>query len=205
MSFFGLFGSAPGEPALTGQTVYLRQGRMEDFAAWRAARQASRAFLEPWEPIWPVDDLTKAGFRRRLRRQRLEWGREEALALLLFRKDDHALLGGLNIGQIRRGVAQTATIGYWMSAEHAGKGYMAQALRLALDFSFGQLRLHRVEAACLPTNARSIRLLEGSGFRREGLARAYLRIAGRWRDHLLYAVVEGDALPPPPPASRTIA
>ena len=104
------------------------------------------------------------------------------------------------IGQIRRGVAQSATIGYWVGVNHAGQGYMSRALRAALAYCFSNLRLHRVEAACLPSNIASIRVLESAGFKREGLARSYLRINGRWQDHLLFAVLEND--PPLPPRLR---
>ena len=96
--------------------------------------------------------------------------------------------------------AQAATIGYWVGVNYAGQGYMSRALRAAVAYSFQTLRLHRVEAACLPTNAASIRVLESAGFRREGLARSYLRINGRWQDHLLFAVLEND--PPLPPRLR---
>jgi ribosomal-protein-alanine N-acetyltransferase len=72
---------------------------------------------------------------------------------------------------------------------------MSKAVRAAIGFAFATLRLHRIEAACLPTNQASVRLLEGAGFRREGFARAYLRINGAWQDHVLYALLENDPLP----------
>jgi ribosomal-protein-alanine N-acetyltransferase len=121
---------------------------------------------------------------------------DEAYSLLLFRESDDVLIGGLTIGQIRRGVAQAATLGYWMGAPYAGRGYMSNAVRSAIGFAFATLRLHRIEAACLPTNQASIRLLEGAGFSREGFARAYLRINGSWQDHVLYGLLESDPLPP---------
>ena len=79
-----------------------------------------------------------------------------------------------------------------MGETFAGRGYMSGAARAAVEFAFATLRLHRVEAACLPENAASVRLLESVGFRREGLARSYLRINGEWRDHLLFAILETD-------------
>ena len=101
------------------------------------------------------------------------------------------------MGQIRRGVAQTATLGYWMGQTHAGQGYMSRAVRAASGFVFGHLRLHRLEAACLPHNEASMRLLQSVGFQREGYARAYLRIAGRWQDHVLFALLDSDPVAPP--------
>ena len=79
-----------------------------------------------------------------------------------------------------------------MGEAYAGQGYMREATNLALDFAFGGLRLHRVEAGCLPRNARSIGLLTRLGFTHEGLARAYLEINGVWEDHLLFAILATD-------------
>ena len=96
------------------------------------------------------------------------------------------------MGNIRHGVAQTGHIGYWMGARFAGRGYMVEAARLVVDYAFTALRLHRIEAACIPGNERSIRVLEKAGFKREGLLRSYLRINGVWQDHHLYALIAGD-------------
>lgn len=166
---------------------------MADHEAWASLRQESRAHLTPWEPVWPIDDLTRAAFRRRLKRYAEEMARDETYPLLIFREGDEALLGGLTIGNVRRGVAQTATFGYWMGAPHAGRGHMTRAVAAACAFCFENLRLHRVEAACIHSNAPSRRLLEKNGFRQEGEARAYLKINGLWQDHVLYARLESDA------------
>jgi ribosomal-protein-alanine N-acetyltransferase len=119
--------------------------------------------------------------------------RDESFSFLIFDAGADTLLGGLTLGGIRRGVAQSGTLGYWMGAPHAGKGHMTRAVAAAVRFGFSTLRLHRIEAACLPENTASQTLLERNGFQREGLARGYLRINGAWRDHLLYALVEPEA------------
>ena len=183
-------------PIIRGDGVFLRPAAMPDFEDWVQLRAASRTFLTPWEPTWPADDLTRGAFRRRVKRHGEEIERDESYALLLFREADERLLGGLTLGQVRRGVAQTATIGYWMGEAYAGRGFMSRGLRAAVSYAFSTLRLHRLEAACLPTNDRSIWLLESAGFQREGLARSYLCIDGRWRDHFLFAMLESDPLPP---------
>lgn len=179
-------------PTVRGDGVFLRPAQMTDFEEWARLRETSRAFLTPWEPTWPADDLTRGAFRRRVKRHSEEIERDESYSLLLFREADEQLLGGLTLGQVRRGVAQAATIGYWMGAAHAGRGFMGRGLRASVAYAFSTLRLHRLEAACLPTNDRSIRLLERVGFRHEGLARSYLCIDGRWRDHLLFGMLESD-------------
>ena len=178
--------------AVRGDGVYLRPPEMSDFEEWAALRQRSRAFLVPWEPTWPADDLTRSAFRRRLRRHASEIGNDEAYAFLVFREADDAVLGGLTLSQVKRGVAQSATLGYWTGQPYAGQGWMSRAVRAATAFAFATLRLHRVEAACLPSNEASIRLLTRTSFRQEGLARAYLRINGQWQDHLLFALLESD-------------
>jgi ribosomal-protein-alanine N-acetyltransferase len=111
---------------------------------------------------------------------------------LVFRNEDHALVGGITLANLRRGVAQAGSIGYWVGETYARQGYMTAALRALTPFAFESLRLHRLEAACIPTNAASIRLLEKSGFTREGYAREYLCINGVWADHLLFARLKED-------------
>src|ERR1700734_4462165 len=123
-----------------------------------------------------------------LKRQDDDMVRDEAYSFLIFDSAADELLGGITLGGIRRGVAQSGTLGYWMGAPHAGKGRMTRAVAAAVRFGFATLRLHRIEAACLPENTASQALLERNGFQREGLARAYLRINGAWRDHVLYAL-----------------
>ena len=186
MALFGLTRSASPEPLLRGEGLYLRPATPGDFSSWTRLRATSRAFLEPWEPTWPDDDLTQAAFRRRLRRQ------DEAYAFLIFDQTSDGLLGGITLGGVRRGVSQSGTLGYWMGAPHAGKRRMTRAVATTVEFAFSKLRLHRVEAACIPDNAPSIALLERNGFQREGYAREYLKIDGAWRDHVLFALVESD-------------
>jgi ribosomal-protein-alanine N-acetyltransferase len=190
MAFFTTFAETP--PAIEGNGVYLRQPQTSDYSEWAALREKSRAFLEPWEPIWPADDLTRGAFRRRLRRYAEDQRADLAYSLFIFRAGSDVLVGGITLSNVRRGVAQAGSIGYWMGAPYAGQGLMSRALRALIPFSFHNLRLHRLEAACIATNVPSIRLLEKSGFQREGYARQYLCINGMWQDHLLYARLKDD-------------
>ena len=199
MSLFRLTRTPEIEPLIRGDGLYLRPAVAADFAAWAQLRAESRAFLAPWEPTWPEDDLTRAAFRRRLRRQSEDMARDESFTFLVFDSSTDALLGGLTLGGIRRGVAQAATLGYWMGEPYAGKGYMTRAVRAASAYIFEKQGLHRIEAACLPNNEPSKRLLERVGFKQEGYARSYLNINGQWRDHLLFALLEGDPIPPGKP------
>jgi ribosomal-protein-alanine N-acetyltransferase len=192
MALFRITRSVDPAPLLHGDGLYLRPAQSNDYLAWVNLREKSREFLTPWEPIWPADDLTRGAFRRRLRRQQEEIARDESFAFLIFQDHSHLLLGGITIGGIRRGVAQAASLGYWMGAPHAGKGHMTRAVGVVAAFGFSTLRLHRLEAACIPENAASAKLLERNGFQREGFARAYLCINGAWRDHYLFGLLESD-------------
>lgn len=182
-------------PVISTETVTLRSPAMGDYASWSELRGASRTFLTPWEPVWPVDDLTRPAYRRRLRRYQREIQEATGYPFLVFRSADMALVGGLTLSHVVRGVTQSCSLGYWMGERYAGRGLMTAAVKAVIPFVFDTLRLHRLEAACLPHNAASIRLLEKAGFTREGYARRYLNIDGRWQDHLLFAIVSDDPRP----------
>ena len=192
MALFRTVSFAEQYPTIDGDRVYLRAPQMSDHAEWAELREASRDFLTPWEPVWPADDLTRGAFRRRIKRYSEDQRNDQAYPFFVFRRADHALVGGMTLANIRRGCAQAGSLGYWMGATHARQGYMTAAVSMLLPFALETLRLHRVEAACIPTNAASIGLLERTGFKREGYARQYLCIDGRWQDHLLYARLKGD-------------
>ena len=192
MAFFRTVSFSEPLPIIEGDGVYLRAPQMSDYSEWTTLREASRAFLTPWEPTWPSDDLSRSAFRRRLRRYAEDQRADTSYAFFLFRKSDDALVGGLTLANIRRGVAQAGSLGYWIGEPFARRGLMTGALHGLVPFAFGSLRLHRLEAACIPSNAASIRLLEKMGFVREGYAREYLCINGLWQDHLLFARLNGD-------------
>jgi ribosomal-protein-alanine N-acetyltransferase len=192
MALFRTLGSPEPFPPISGQGVLMRTPQMSDFAAWAELREASRAFLTPWEPTWPLDDLTRSAFRQRMRRYAEDLRTDQAYPFFIFRSEDNALVGGLALANIRRGVAQAGSLGYWIGARFARCGYMTAAVRALIPVAFDVLHLHRLEAACIPTNLASIRLLEKTGFQREGYARSYLCINGVWQDHLLYALLQND-------------
>ncbi|HWW48781.1 MAG TPA: GNAT family protein [Xanthobacteraceae bacterium] len=195
MALFRLTSSGPPPLEPQGYGVRLRAPQMDDFPQWSALRAESRAFLTPWEPIWPSDDLTRSGFRRRLRHYADDIVADRVYPFLIFRDLDGALVGGVTLANVRRGIVQAGTLGYWVGARYAGHGYMSSALRALLPTLFGELSLHRVEAACIPTNTASIRVLEKCGFVREGLARRYLCINGIWQDHLLFGLLHDEFRP----------
>lgn len=181
-------------PVIEGRGVYLRVPQATDFAQWSSLRERSRGFLTPWEPLWPADDLTRAAFRRRLRRYARDMLADSAYPMFLFRSSDHVLMGGLTLSNVRRGVCQAASLGYWMGQPYAGQGHMKAALSAFLPLAHELLHLRRIEAACMPSNQPSIHLLEACGFTREGYSREYLCINGVWEDHLLFARLRRDGV-----------
>ena len=183
-------------PIVRGNGLYLRLPVPSDYVAWAELRAASREHLVPFEPTWTRDELTRGAFRRRLRFYQREQREDLGVSFLIFSAHDQSLMGGLTFSNIRRGVTQAASLGYWIGLPFAGQGHMTRAVALAVSYGFGELRLHRLEAACLPHNTASVRVLERNGFQHEGLARRYLRIDGEWRDHLLFALLVDDPRPP---------
>jgi len=179
------------DPTLTldGERVRLRPPKMSDHTEWAALRQASRAFLQPWEPTWHTDDLTRAAFRRRLSLYQRDQDLGAGYAFFVFRQTDQALVGGITLRNIIRGVAQTGALGYWVAEPHTRQGYASAAVVQIKRFAFRRLELHRLEAACCPENAPSRQLLLRAGFDQEGRAKGYLKINGVWRDHLLFGMV----------------
>jgi [ribosomal protein S5]-alanine N-acetyltransferase len=181
------------QPVIRGDGVYLRYPRMSDYGQWASLRGESRAFLSPWEPQWARDELTKGAFRRRLKRYAQEARGDTAYAFFVFRSQDDVLLGGCTLSNVRRGVTQCCALGYWIGERFSRQGYMFDAIRALVPFIFSTLGLHRIEAACLPSNDASKSLLTKLGFRQEGVARRYLQINGEWQDHLLFALLADEA------------
>lgn len=176
-------------PEISGDGLTIRCPQQGDYRAWRKLRLGSRAFLTPFEPIWTDLELSARSFAAKVRRNRRDaaYGTEYALLIFQGRKAD-VLVGGLTLSNIRRRAAQNVTLGYWMGEGFAGKGIMTRSVALILPFVFDTLDLHRIEAACLPENAASRRVLSNNGFQEIGLAENYLQINGDWRDHVLFGL-----------------
>jgi ribosomal-protein-alanine N-acetyltransferase len=195
MAFLRSISKPEVAPLLTGEGVKLRGPLMGDFAEWAALREKSRDFLVPWEPTWPLDDLTRASFRRRIRRYQREVRDDQAYPFFIYREEDGALVGGCTLSNVHRGVQQFCSLGYWAGEPFAGKGYVTRAVRALIPYVFEELKLHRLQAVCLAENERSKAVLRRCGFREEGYARGYLRINGVWRDHLVFAILRDDPRP----------
>lgn len=183
-------------PRLVGARVLLRTLRVQDFAAWREVRMASRDWLEPWEPrpdSGAPDPVVHAdAFRTRC----AAWDRQRefdsAYGFGLFLRDGDQFMGEVSLGSVQRGPFQSASVGYWIDQRRAGMGYIPEGVALILRHGFETLGLHRIEAAIVPRNAASRRVAEKLGLREEGTSVGYLQIAGVYEDHVRYAMTEPE-------------
>ncbi|MCJ8139280.1 GNAT family N-acetyltransferase [Falsirhodobacter halotolerans] len=174
------------------ERLTLRLPQAADYAAWAGLRQQSAEFLKPWDPVWSADHLTRRAFTHRVSWSARSAGDGSALPLVLIRRSDGALVGAITLDNVRRGPAQAGTLGYWVGQPFARHGYMREAILGLTHYAFTALDLSRLEAACLPENVASRGVLEKCGFKYEGVAQSYLQIAGRWRNHVLYANLRND-------------
>ncbi|MBC6437558.1 MAG: GNAT family N-acetyltransferase [Rhodobacteraceae bacterium] len=179
-------------PRIETERMTLRQPQHSDFRYWTALRQNSARFLQPWEPSWASDHLTRKGFTSRVYWAQRAINQGSAIPLFMQRRSDRILLGAITLDNIRRGPAQAGTLGYWIGHDHARQGYMQEAILAMVHHAFRTLDLSRIEAACLPENVASRGVLERAGFKYEGVAQSYLQINGRWRNHVLYANLRHD-------------
>lgn len=175
-----------------GSRVYLAPPRLRDADAFLAAVRASR----PLHGRWVRAPQGLAAFREYVTRFGARAQRDLLAAtragVLVRRLDDEAMVGVFNFSEIVRGSFHSAYLGYYAFAPHDGAGHMTEGLALALDFAFRTLKLHRVEVNVQPRNVRSHALVIAAGFVREGFSRRYLRVGGRWRDHVRYAILLED-------------
>ncbi len=191
---------APGQvPALSTRIVterlVLRPARTSDVPEMRRALRANVEHLRPWSvaPAPREDPAGLASVSGAVLRQRREWKHGQSFVLFVSpRAAEARIIGRITLGGIVRGAFQNAHLGYWIDAGHQGRGLMTEAVRAVTTFAFGSAGLHRVQAAVMPTNKASLRVLEKVGYRREGSAARYLCIAGAWEDHVLFAVTVED-------------
>jgi ribosomal-protein-alanine N-acetyltransferase len=176
--------------ALRGDLVSIRPLTLDDAGALLDLRVRNNDFLAEWEPRRPADWLTPKVQRADLRRSEDLWAADRGFHFAIVH--DGSLVGRIALNEVVRGSFQNAYLGYWIDEASGGNGYATDAVRLILRFAFDEARLHRVQAAVMPRNAASIRVLEKAGFRREGIAARYLRIADAWEDHILFARTAED-------------
>ena len=182
---FGLKSATPSRPNLTGDRVRVLLLAPEKAELMQRFRIDNKAHLQSWEPARTRAFYTAAFWRAQLAAQLRDFDAGNSCCLTLMNREETQVLGVMNYTQIMRGTVQSCHLGYALGEAFEGQGYMREGLELSLDYVFSELKLHRVMASYLPRNDRSGVLLKRLGFEIEGKARAYLRINGRWEDHIL--------------------
>jgi ribosomal-protein-alanine N-acetyltransferase len=181
----------PPELELVGARVLLRPLRADDWESWRDVRQRSRAWLEAWEPRPDAGAADPVSDREAFRSRCGAWDRQRhfdaAYGFGLFLLDGR-FAGEVSLGSVQRGPFQSAFIGYWIDKAFAGNGYVPEGVVLLMRYAFDVLHLHRLEAAIVPRNEPSLRVVEKLGLREEGASVRFLQIQGVYEDHLRYAI-----------------
>ena len=169
------------ECVIEGRRVALRRPVPGDQDEFLALMRQSQEFLAPW--VYPP--FTEDDFQRYLESR----AKDQQDGFLICFAGTHAIMGVINLNEIVRGVFHSAYLGYYIGAAYAGKGYMKEALTLAVQYAFTELQLHRLEANIQPENHASLALVKRCGFQQEGFSPRYLNIGGEWRDHERWAIV----------------
>lgn len=175
-------------PTLTTDRLIIDAPAISDYQDWLAVRRRNQNFLKPFEPEWPKDCLTRDFYVRRLARQNKDRDAGRGAYFFLKTRNTNKIIGGLNLNNIQMGAACHAHLGYWLDENVQGQGYMSEALTEVISYSFQTISLKRLNAACLPDNERSIKMLLNLGFEEEGYAKNYFEINGRWQDHRLFGL-----------------
>jgi len=178
--------------AIETDRMTLRLPRSSDHGQWARLRLESADYLQPWEPSWARDHLSKKAFSNRVYAAQRAVDTGLGVPLFMIRREDQTLVGAITLDNIQRGPSQSGTLGYWTGAPFARQGLMREAVLSVCHYAFTELDLSRIQAGCLPENKASRGVLEKSGFKYEGVAQSYLQIDGRWRTHVLYANLRTD-------------
>jgi ribosomal-protein-alanine N-acetyltransferase len=165
---------------------------MDDYEAWVKLRRKSEKFLNQWEPERTKEFYSKDSFQTRVRWAKKNFKLNKVLHLFFFLRTDCNLIGGLTLDNIRHGPFNSASIGYWLAEEYSNNGFMTEALKAIIHYSNKTLNVTRLEAATLPNNVASRRVLEKCEFKYEGVGQSYLQINGRWRNHVMYANINNQ-------------
>ena len=192
MSFLNAYSLKKNLFEITGQKVLLRPPQYSDWRSWADERKKNELYLQPWEPLWSINELERSSFVKRVRMFERLSHNDQAYSFLIFKSDSGDFIGEVNISNVQRGIIQSCSIGYWIAKDCEGKGMMSESLELIKEFIFNELKLHRIEAVCLPYNKPSLKVLLKNGFIKEGTARKLLKINDKWQDHIVLSFIVDD-------------
>ncbi|MGF9963923.1 GNAT family N-acetyltransferase [Bacillus rhizoplanae] len=152
----------------------------------------NRDFFQTYTPLRECDFYTLEGQLDRIRKNKEKKDLDELYSFGIYVIETEELIGNITLTEVLRGPLQSCYIGYYLDKNHNGEGYMTEAVRLVVSYAFNELKLHRLEAGVMPHNIGSIKVLEKSGFHKEGIAKKNVKINGRWEDHQVLAIVNDN-------------
>ncbi len=185
----------PISTRLVSERLELAPPRARDVGVYRHALRKNQDHLRPWmpKPKPGEDPASLPSVAAAITRHRREWRRGEAFVFIVReREGDGAIIGRVTLFGVMRGVFQNAHLGYWIAEDKQAQGITTEAVRRALDFAFDEAALHRVQAAVVPRNGASLRVLDKCRFRHEGVAKNYLCVAGSWEDYAQLAITREE-------------
>ena len=174
-------------PLVVTDRLLIRLPITHDYEAWVKLRRQSEKFLNQWEPEKNKEFYSKESFQTRVHWANKNFKLKKVLHLFLFLRSDGELIGGLTLDNIRYSPFNSGSLGYWLGEQHSNNGFMTEGLRAIFHYANRTLNVTRLEAATLPNNGASRRVLEKCEFKYEGVGQSYLQINGRWKNHVLYA------------------
>jgi ribosomal-protein-alanine N-acetyltransferase len=176
----------------SGNNIYIRQMEVSDAAAMLELQVGNKEFFQTYTPL-RIDGFYTIEGQIKVIEANIEQSQNDTrYSFGIFLKETDQLIGNVALSEILRGPLQSCYIGYYLDQQQNGKGYMTEAVRLAVEFAFQVLELHRIEAGVMPHNIRSIKVLEKAGFHKEGIAVKNVKINGKWEDHQVLAIVAED-------------
>ena len=175
------------KPIILSERLIIRLPVIADYENWVILRKKSENFLNQWEPEKDLNYYSKNLFVKRVKWAKKNFDLKIVLHFFLFLRSNYQLVGGITLDNIRYGPFQSATLGYWLGEEFSKKGIMTEGLNSLITYANKTVGISRIEAATLPNNLASRRLLENCNFKYEGVGQYYLQIKGKWQHHILYA------------------
>ena len=175
-----------------GEDIYIRPLQLSDAEAKLKLELDNREFFQAYSPIHEESFYTLEVQRQLIEEGENKWKEDSRYSFGIFLKETDELIGHISLSHIARGPVQSCLLGYSLDQQQNGKGYMTEAVKLAVDFAFRELKFHRIEAGVMPRNKGSLRVLEKAGFHKEGIAVENVMINGKWEDHQMMAIIAKD-------------
>lgn len=177
---------------LMGNKIYIRFFEDQDAQSLLDLHVRNREFFQKYSPIFQEESYTYEGIRNFIRESVTQREEDKNYAFGIFSKQTHELVGEISLARVVRGPLQRCMVGYSLDSQFNGKGFTTEAVSLAVEFAFIELKLHRVEAGVMPSNTGSMRVLEKAGFHKEGLEQKGVMINGSWEDHFIFSIISED-------------